>query len=95
MIFTSILGLLVSILQYVLLFKAGELLRENKSLLVYLGIIKSSNNAADENNEIEKPQQAFDVEKALAFIGTLIQYLALAGIAYEIILTIVVMYRIN
>jgi hypothetical protein len=94
---TTLLGLIVSFLQYYLLFQIGKLLKANKELCKYLGINKINPNPPSEISEdnTSSLEKNHSIEMLIAKIGTIVQYLAIASFVFELISTLIVLYRLN
>jgi hypothetical protein len=93
----TLFGLVVTFLQYYLLFQIGKLLKVNKELCNYLGINKINSISPSENSEDQtsKLEKNYNIEMLIAQIGTIVQYLAIASFISELISTLLVLYRLN
>jgi hypothetical protein len=94
---TILLGLIVSFLQYYLLFQIGKLLKANKELCKYLGInkINPKTTSEDSENNTSSLDKNYSIEMLIVQIGTIVQYLAIANFVFELISALLVLYRLN
>ena len=91
-----LLGLIVSIVKYIILFKIGGALIESKKLLRYFGILPIEARPISEETPIDEENPStvmhkFDSEKVIASIGKLIQITAVASIINDLVSTVIIL----